>query len=172
MIASSMHKALIKNNRLLGRMPTPWTAKPMARNIFTEVSAIPKPSLEMARAMPLTPQELDNNTLVTLSALGNLNARKEMVRRHIMSVDGVDYDEASAKFDDIEAKNIGKLVNPELLVDWIYTADFLLMELSYSFQSFSCFSLCRINLAFPWPCWPGFRRFHLCKRPTSLHQSQ
>lgn len=59
--------------------------------------------------MPLTPQELDNNTLVTLSALGNLNARKEIVRRHIMSVDGIEYDQASQRFAEIEAKNLGKL---------------------------------------------------------------
>ena len=69
-------------------------------------SAQGDPSLELAKAMPLTTKELDNNTLVTLSVLGNLAARKEIVKRHIMSVDHCDYSTASKKFDEIENKNL------------------------------------------------------------------
>ena len=65
--------------------------------------------MDIAKALPLTTQELDNSTLVTLSALGNLSARVEIVKRHIMSVDGIDYDEAAIKFKEIEKKNVGKI---------------------------------------------------------------
>ncbi|GKY99090.1 hypothetical protein MPSEU_000864600 [Mayamaea pseudoterrestris] len=79
-----------------------------SRTIHTSLntSKLPQPTLEMAHSMPLTPQELDNHTLITMSALGNLNARKEIVKRHIMSVDRIEYEEAVDKFELIEATNL------------------------------------------------------------------
>lgn len=64
-----------------------------------------KPTLDIAMTMPLSPQELDNASLVTLGALGEHSACKEILKRHIMSVDKVSYDEACGTFELILKKN-------------------------------------------------------------------
>jgi hypothetical protein len=61
--------------------------------------------MEIARAMPLTMKDINNSDLVTLGALGNADARREMLVRHIMAVDKVSYDTATATFMQIAAKN-------------------------------------------------------------------
>ena len=42
------------------------------------------PTLDMARAMPLSCRQMDNASLMCLAAMDNLEARAEVVRRHIM----------------------------------------------------------------------------------------
>ena len=42
------------------------------------------PTLDMARAMPLSCRQMDNASLMCLAATDNLEARAEVVRRHIM----------------------------------------------------------------------------------------
>lgn len=64
-----------------------------------------QPSIEMAAAMPLSCQEMDNVTLVTLGTMGDHEARKEILKRHIMTVDRVSYDTANNTFAEILAKN-------------------------------------------------------------------
>jgi hypothetical protein len=64
-----------------------------------------KPSLEMALAMPLSAQEMDNSSLATVGAIGNHAAREEILKRHIMSVDKISYDRACETFQEIENKN-------------------------------------------------------------------
>jgi len=66
---------------------------------------MPKPTMEVARAMPLGVQEMANTELITLGAMGNSDALKEILKRHIMTVDNVSYDTASATFEVIAAKN-------------------------------------------------------------------
>ena len=42
------------------------------------------PTLDMARAMPLSCRQMGNASLMCLAAMDNLEARAEVVRRHIM----------------------------------------------------------------------------------------
>lgn len=65
-----------------------------------------KPSSQWAHSVPLSPQEMDNATLVTLASLGEHDACKEILIRHIMDVDRVDYDKATVKFVEISKKNM------------------------------------------------------------------
>jgi hypothetical protein len=64
-----------------------------------------KPTLEMAKAMPNGFGDMDNHTLVTIAAMRNHEARVEIMKRHIMSVDEVSYDEACKTFEVIAASN-------------------------------------------------------------------
>jgi hypothetical protein len=66
---------------------------------------ITKPSLEIANTMPLSIEEMDNTSLVTLGSLGNHSARVEILKRHIMAADQIGYDEATIKFHEIARKN-------------------------------------------------------------------
>lgn len=61
--------------------------------------------MDIAKAMPLSIKEINNSDLVTLGALGNSDARREMLVRHIMTVDNVSYDTATGTFMEIAAKN-------------------------------------------------------------------
>lgn len=64
-----------------------------------------KPTVDFAKMMPVGMSEMNNDTLVTIAALGNHEARCEVLVRHIMGVDGCDYDAASAKFQEIAQAN-------------------------------------------------------------------
>ena len=55
--------------------------------------------------MPLSPQEMDNTSLVTLGAQGDHQARTEILKRHIMSIDRVSYGTAEVIYKEIAAKN-------------------------------------------------------------------
>lgn len=46
-------------------------------------------------SLPYTHQEMDNATLLTVGAMGNHDARIEILKRHIMTVDRCSYDEAT-----------------------------------------------------------------------------
>jgi hypothetical protein len=48
---------------------------------------------------------MDNNTLITVAAMEVHEARVEVLKRHIMSADGVSYEQASETFDLVAAKN-------------------------------------------------------------------
>ena len=65
-----------------------------------------KPTATVASALPLSYQEMDNPTLVTLGNLGEHGACREMLKRHIMDVDSCDYDTAVAKYQEIGKKNL------------------------------------------------------------------
>lgn len=64
-----------------------------------------KPTLEIAHAMPICYEEMDNHTLLTVAAMHNHPARMEVLKRNIMSVDKCSYDEASETFQKIAKKN-------------------------------------------------------------------
>jgi hypothetical protein len=63
------------------------------------------PSLLVAKAMPVGFSAMDNEPLLTIAEMGNHSARIEVLKRHIMAVDGVDYDEACETFQLIADKN-------------------------------------------------------------------
>ena len=60
--------------------------------------------------MPLTYQEMDNSVLVTLAAMDNHEATIEMLIRHIMSTDRVNYDSAYQTFIAIRDENNANVV--------------------------------------------------------------
>jgi hypothetical protein len=63
------------------------------------------PSLDIANSMPLSCREMDNSSLLTLTAMKNHDACVEALKRHIMSVDKVSYQVAEQTFFDIAAMN-------------------------------------------------------------------
>jgi hypothetical protein len=63
------------------------------------------PSLRISKAMPVGFSEMGNDPLLTIAEMGNHAARVEVLKRHIMAVDNVDYVQASETFRKIEAKN-------------------------------------------------------------------
>lgn len=85
-----------------------------ARRLFqTSPPDCAKPTVDVANSMPVGMSEMNNETLVTIAALGNHNARCEILIRHIMSVDGRDYDSATSKFEEVEdANRAGMAVYP------------------------------------------------------------
>jgi hypothetical protein len=49
--------------------------------------------------------EMDNATIVTLGEMGNAQAREEILKRHVMMIDKVSYEESSEKVEEIAASN-------------------------------------------------------------------
>ena len=63
---------------------------------------------DIAKTMPLAMNEMDNQVLVTLGALGDHEAHSEILKRHIMTIDRCSYSDAEAKFREIEeASKVG-----------------------------------------------------------------
>lgn len=63
------------------------------------------PTMAIAKSMPLSVREMDNTELITLGAMGNPEARREILKRHIMDVDQCSYDTACETFEAIALKN-------------------------------------------------------------------
>ncbi|CAB9513846.1 expressed unknown protein [Seminavis robusta] len=63
------------------------------------------PSMAVAKAMPLSCKEMENSELVLLGHMGNVDARKEILTRHIMTVDKVTYETAKETALQIAAVN-------------------------------------------------------------------
>lgn len=64
------------------------------------------PTSTIASSMPLRYAEMDNGSLITLGALGKTEARAEILKRHIMAVDNVSYNDACVEFAKIEKSNL------------------------------------------------------------------
>ncbi|GAX26406.1 hypothetical protein FisN_37Hu044 [Fistulifera solaris] len=64
-----------------------------------------QPTLEQVAHMPRSPQEMDNQTIVALAAMGDTRANQELVKRHVMTQDRVSYEEATKVFEQIRMKN-------------------------------------------------------------------
>eukprot|EP00567_Pseudictyota_dubia_P004520 CAMPEP_0197440258 /NCGR_PEP_ID=MMETSP1175-20131217/6805_1 /TAXON_ID=1003142 /ORGANISM="Triceratium dubium, Strain CCMP147" /LENGTH=234 /DNA_ID=CAMNT_0042970327 /DNA_START=337 /DNA_END=1041 /DNA_ORIENTATION=- len=62
-------------------------------------------SSETAKGIPTSCKEMDDTSVFTLAALNVTDARIEVLKRHIMSVDGVSYEQAEKTFDEIAAVN-------------------------------------------------------------------
>jgi len=78
----------------------------MPRSMRKGLKEDKKPTATVASALPLSYQEMDNSTLVTLGNLGEHGACREILKRHIMDVDSCDYDTAVAKYQEIGKKNL------------------------------------------------------------------
>jgi len=59
-------------------------------------------TLENVKEMPLSAIEMNNDDLIVLAAMQNHLARIEVLKRHIMAVDLVDYDTATTTFEEIK----------------------------------------------------------------------
>ena len=77
------------------------------RGVYKKVGSKPTktPTMDEALKMPRSCSEMDNSDLVMLGAMGVSDARKEILIRHIMTVDKVSYDTACETFEVIAAKN-------------------------------------------------------------------
>jgi len=65
------------------------------------------PSIDKAEDMKAKLSEMENETLLTIAHMGNHQAGCEVLKRHIMATEGVDYKEACVLFAKIEAANQG-----------------------------------------------------------------
>mmetsp|Transcript_4166 Transcript_4166/g.6074 ORF Transcript_4166/g.6074 Transcript_4166/m.6074 type:complete len:283 (-) Transcript_4166:246-1094(-) len=66
------------------------------------------PSLDLAKSMKTKYEEMDNDHLVIMANMDSppiKGAREEVLKRHIMSIDEVDYETACNTFKKIEARN-------------------------------------------------------------------
>lgn len=72
-----------------------------------DVIVAPVPTLKVAHAMPVGMSEMSNEMLVTIAAMGHHEAHCEVLKRHVMSVDDVEYEKASNVYEEIAAKNRG-----------------------------------------------------------------
>jgi len=63
------------------------------------------PSIEVAKDMGKSFSEMENEPLMIIAEMGNGEARTEVLKRHIMAVDDVDYDSANKKMEEIKAAN-------------------------------------------------------------------
>jgi hypothetical protein len=87
---------------------TQRSRRPKSKNnnlVPEEKEQVRLPGLKMAKAMPVSYREMENASLVALGALGEQNACREMLIRHIMAVDEISYDVACWRFLEIEEKN-------------------------------------------------------------------
>lgn len=73
--------------------------------IPADKNGIQTPSLEVAKSMPWAFSEMENQPLVVIAEMGNHKARTEVLTRHIMMIDNVEYEEAGKTLQIIETKN-------------------------------------------------------------------
>lgn len=71
--------------------------------IPAEEPGIQVPTIAIAKALPNGYSEMDNEPLLAVAEMGNHGARIELLKRHIMAVDNVDYEAAGKKFEEIKA---------------------------------------------------------------------
>eukprot|EP00980_Cylindrotheca_fusiformis_P012926 scaffold3234_cov56-Cylindrotheca_fusiformis.AAC.1 len=63
------------------------------------------PTLDVAQSMPVGMAEMSNEMLVTISAMGHHEAHCEVLKRHVMAVDQISYEDASIVYEEIATKN-------------------------------------------------------------------
>lgn len=94
-------------------LPTPnsrtlktWARKRKLRQrIQASLAAQQEPALADAMTLPLSYKTMDNTSLLVLGRMGNHSANKEILKRHIMAVDQVDYAQATEVYSKISNKN-------------------------------------------------------------------
>ena len=90
----------------LGGMSYPRSFhSPAYKRDMKRQKALAKPSLPIAKAMAARYETMDNETLVTIAAMKVHDARSEVLKRHIMAVDNVSYEQACVTFATIAARN-------------------------------------------------------------------
>jgi hypothetical protein len=78
-----------------------WQAK-LRRQAEKLPSPKPMPDASLAMSMPVNVREMDNQTLITLAAMNDHPACREMLVRHIMNKDKLDYQGAIQKFQEMD----------------------------------------------------------------------
>ena len=63
------------------------------------------PTIEVAKDMGKSFTEMENEPLMIIAEMGNHEARTEVLKRHIMAVDEVDYPKAGKRMDEISKMN-------------------------------------------------------------------
>jgi hypothetical protein len=90
----------------LGGMSCPRSFhSPAYKRDMKRQKAQAKPTVAIAKAMSARYETMDNQTLVTIAAMKVHDARAEVLKRHIMVVDNVSYEEACVTFATIAARN-------------------------------------------------------------------
>eukprot|EP00121_Abeoforma_whisleri_P002927 Awhi_evm1s2631 len=75
-----------------------------ASSVFNQQRSLSgKPTLAQAKSLNVKVASMENEQLVQLAYLGMNEAEEELLVRHIMSVDEIEYDQAREKFNEIEA---------------------------------------------------------------------
>ena len=72
--------------------------------IHASQPGIQVPTLEVSKALPHGFSEMDNEPLLAIAEMGNHSARIEVLKRHIMAVDHVNYQTATITFHKIAAR--------------------------------------------------------------------
>jgi len=73
--------------------------------ILASDHGVQNPSLAVARSFPTVFSEMKNEPLLVIAEMGNHGARCEVLKRHIMATDSVDYEEANKTLKEIESKS-------------------------------------------------------------------
>jgi len=87
---------------------TPPFSKPESTN-DGDVHQPSPPTLSIAKSMPSGLSQMDNDALWVIAAMGHHEAGCEVLKRHIMAVDEIDYAQATDKYDEIAEANRGVL---------------------------------------------------------------
>lgn len=119
-------------------------------------SGVQEPSLKVARDLGKSFSEIDNEPLVIIAEMGNHGARVEVLRRHVMAVDGIDYKQAGVKIDEIYAKN-QELSSLYRIPYWlgIFTAGstgFIVFPMVFNLQVAKWFNKDYVTMDIPPPC--------------------
>lgn len=75
-------------------------------SIGAHAEGIQKPSLAVAKDMGRSFSEMENDPLMVIAEMGSHSARCEVLKRHIMCIDEVSYDDAEKKLKEITAKSL------------------------------------------------------------------
>lgn len=100
-----MNKIIRPADLRIGSASIRYFTSPAVRRYKKQQAVHSKPTMAIARAMPNSFAEFDNGTLLSVAGMEYHAARVEVLKRHIMSVDNVSYDEASKTFELIATKN-------------------------------------------------------------------
>ena len=107
-IRSGIHitrNARLQSLRSLGSETSRRFHSPAFKRSIRRKQAPSAPTIEMAKSMATDYQSMDNQSLITIAHMNNHDACAEVLKRHIMAVDAVTYDDACKQFEEIAAKN-------------------------------------------------------------------
>ena len=75
-------------------------------SIGAKAPGIQVPTLEVAKDMGRSFSEMENEPLLIIAEMGSHSARCEVLKRHIMAVDAVEYEKAEKQLDEIAEKSL------------------------------------------------------------------
>eukprot|EP00586_Coscinodiscus_wailesii_P004261 CAMPEP_0172479004 /NCGR_PEP_ID=MMETSP1066-20121228/3268_1 /TAXON_ID=671091 /ORGANISM="Coscinodiscus wailesii, Strain CCMP2513" /LENGTH=248 /DNA_ID=CAMNT_0013239037 /DNA_START=59 /DNA_END=805 /DNA_ORIENTATION=+ len=114
----TLHSTLRLTSPLLSKVMTSpaRVIRPVSSQASNSISNVVKPRgvrtyakestpSKVPESLPLSAKDMSADNLALLSALDQADAIEEMLKRHIMSVDSVDYEKATKIFGEIRAAN-------------------------------------------------------------------